>query len=361
MNNLTDTSSAAPVLGADQIALLERLSNACAVSGDEGEVRLIVREQLEPVADELRVDALGNLIAHRKAGQPGGLKVLVAAHMDEVGFMLVESDESMYQFRVVGGIDVRQLPGKPVLAGKGHVPGVIGARAIHLTTPEERHRTIPVDALRIDFGLGASQVKVGDRATFATRFRQLGPSLAGKALDNRLGVATLVELVRHAPDNVDLWAAFTVQEEVGARGARVAAYAVDPDIAIALDSTPAHDLPMWDDAENTLYNARLDHGPAIYTADRGTLSDPRLVRHLVQTAEALHLPYQLRQPGGGGTDASGMQRQRAGIASISLSVPHRYTHSAVSLARFADWQATLALLHQALLRLPADILSRPFA
>ncbi len=359
MNDVTDTSTAAPVIGADQIALLERLSNACAVSGDEGEVRLIVRQQLEPVADEIKMDALGNLLAHRKSSQPGALKVLIAAHMDEVGFMLVERDEGMYQFRMVGGIDVRQLPGKPVLAGKNHVPGVIGARAIHLTTAEERKSTIPVDALRIDFGLGSSEVKVGDRAAFATRFRQLGPSLAGKALDNRLGVATLIELTRHAPPNIDFWAAFSVQEEVGARGARVAAYSIDPQIAIALDSTPANDLPMWDDSENTQYNTRLDQGPAIYAADRGTLSDPRLVRHLVQTAEALHLPYQLRQPGGGGTDASGMQRQRAGIASVSLSVPHRYTHSAVSLARLADWQATLSLLHQALAQLPARLLSQP--
>ncbi len=361
MDNLTDLYTAAPVIGADQIALLESLSNACAVSGDEGEVRAIVRQQLANIAGELRVDALGNLIVHHAARQPGALKVLVASHMDEVGFMLVDGDEGLYQFRVVGGIDTRQLPGKPVLAGKDHVPGVIGARPIHLTTAGKRKKTIPIDALRIDFGPGSSQVKVGDRATFATRVRQLGPSLAGKALDNRLGVATLVELARHAPPNVDLWAVFTVQEEVGARGAQVAAYAINPDIAMALDSTPAHDLPTWDDSENTQYNVRLDAGPAIYTADRGTLSDPRLLRHLVQTAETLHLPYQLRQPGGGGTDASGMQRQRAGMASISLSVPHRYTHSAVSLARLADWQSTLALLHQALARLPVDILSQPFA
>src|SRR5512146_3282720 len=162
MNNLTDNYSTAPVIGADQIALLERLSNACAVSGDEGEVRAIVGEQLKPVADEYKIDALGNVIVLRKARQPDALKVLVAAHMDEVGFMLVEADDDLYQFRLVGGIDPRQLPGKPVLAGKSHVPGVIGARAIHLTTPEERKNAIPVDALRIDFGLGASQVKVGD-------------------------------------------------------------------------------------------------------------------------------------------------------------------------------------------------------
>src|SRR5512146_1308754 len=179
MNNLTDTTTTAPVIGADQIALLERLSNACAVSGDEGEVRAIVKEQLTPIADEIKLDALGNVIVRRKARQPEALKVLVAAHMDEVGFMLVEGEEGLYQFRAVGGIDVRQLPGKPVLAGKDHVPGVIGARPIHLTTREERKNAIPIDALRIDFGLGGNKVKVGDRATFATRFRQLGPSLTG--------------------------------------------------------------------------------------------------------------------------------------------------------------------------------------
>ncbi len=354
-------NAAAPAIGADQIALLERLSNACAVSGDEGEVRAIASEQLKPLADEIKIDALGNLIVRRKSGFPRALKVLVAAHMDEVGFMLVKGKKGLYHFGLVGGIDLRQLPGKPVVAGKNHVPGVIGARPIHLSPAEERQNAIPLESLRIDFGPGADGIKVGDRATFATRFRHLGPSLAGKALDNRLGVATLIELARHAPPNIDLFAVFTVQEEVGARGARVAAYTINPDIAIALDATPAYDLPLWDDSENAQYNTFLDHGPAIYVADRATLSDPRLVRHLAQTGDALNLPYQMRQPGGGGTDASAMQRQRAGIPSISLSVPHRYSHSAISLARLSDWQATLALLYHALLRLPADFLSQPLA
>jgi endoglucanase len=278
--------------------------------------------------------------------------------MDEVGFMLVEGDEGLYRFETVGGIDARQLPGKPVLVGKEHTPGVIGARAIHLTTAEERRQAISVDTLRIDVGPGG-KAKIGDRATFATRFRQTGPSLVGKALDNRIGVATLIELVKHAPGNIELCAIFSTQEEIGARGAAAAAYAFDPDIAIAVDSTPAYDLPVWDDSENTQYNTRLDHGPAIYISDSSTISDPRLVRHLAQTGDTLNLPYQFRQPGGGGTDAGGMQRQRAGIASVSVSVPHRYPHTAVQIARLADWQATLALLYQALLRLPPDILTRP--
>ena len=362
MNKKTEANSAAPVIGAEQIALLEKLSNACAVSGDEGEVRAIVSEQLKETADEYKIDALGNVLVtcHARQDAPHPLKVLVAAHIDEVGFMLVDGEEALYSFEVVGGIDVRHLPGKPVLVGKSHIPGVIGAKAIHLTTLDERKSAIPLETLRIDLGLGG-KAKIGDRATFATRFSQVGPSLVGKALDNRLGVATLIELAKHAPANIELYAAFTTQEEIGGRGARVAAYALNPDIAIALDSTPAYDLPMWDDSPNALYNTRLEQGPAIYVADSGTISDPRLVRYLEQTGDALSLPYQLRQPGGGGTDAASMQRQRAGMASVSISVPHRYPHTAVQVSRLADWQATLSLLYQALLRLPQDILNRPLA
>jgi endoglucanase len=246
-----------------------------------------------------------------------------------------------------------------VQIGKEHVPAVIGAKPIHLTEEGETERKIPLDALRMDVGLGGkNKVKVGDRACYATRFEQVGPSLRGKALDNRLGVATLIELVKHAPENVELLAAFTVQEEIGARGARVAAYAFNPDMAIAVDSTPAYDLPVWDDSENAYYNTRLDAGPAIYISDAGTLSDPRLVRHLAETGDALGIPYQFRQPGGGGTDAGAIHRQRSGIPSVSVSIPGRYAHTAVMLCRLADWQNTLALLYGALARINPDILKR---
>lgn len=360
MTSEKEPLTSAPLIGAEQIALLEKLSNACAVSGDEGEVRAIVLEQVKPYADDIHVDALGNVLVTHLAQSPNALKVMVAAHMDEVGFMLVDAEENgLYRFEMVGGIDPRLLPGKPVLVGKDHIPGIIGARPIHLTTPDERRVAIPLDALRIDLGLGgAGRAKPGDRAAFATRFKQAGPSLVGKALDDRLGVATLIELVKHAPANITLQAAFTVQEEIGLRGARVAAYALDPDLAIAVDSTPAIDLPMWDGSENAQYNTRLGLGPAIYIADGATISDPRLVKHLTQTAEALSLPHQFRQPGGGGTDAGAIHLRRSGIPSVSISVPGRYAHSPVLLARLSDWQATLSLVHAALLRLTPAILDR---
>lgn len=348
-----------PRIGAEQIALLEKLSNACGVSGDEQQVRKIVLEAVRPLADEVRVDALGNVLAVKKASQPNALRVLVDAHMDEVGFMIVDDDkDGLFRFEAVGGLDERVLPGKMVLVGKNNVPGVIGAKPIHLTEPGETENKIALESMRIDVGLnGGGKVKIGDRATFATKFRQVGPSIFGKALDDRLGVSILIELLRHAPGNVELQAAFTVQEEIGLRGARVAAYGLNPDLAIAVDSTPAMDLPVWEEHENGGYNTRLDGGPAIYIADSGTLSDPRLVRHLAQTGEALGIPYQFRQPGGGGTNAGAIHRVREGVPSVSVSVPGRYAHTALMVARLADWEHTLALVYHALTRLEPSLLA----
>jgi endoglucanase len=352
-------STKQPTIRTPQYRLLELLCNASGVSGDEGAVRKIVKGQLSEHAGDLKVDSLGSVLAIRRGEGRDRLKVMVAAHMDEIGFMLThEEGDGIYRFGTVGGIDSRQLAGKPVSVGSNAVPGVIGAKPIHLTSSSERRSTISINALRIDVGPeNGNKVKVGDRAVFATKYKRIGPSIRAKALDDRLGVATLIELFKHAPDNIDLLAAFTVQEEVGLRGARVAAFALDPDLAFALDSTPAYDLPSQDDVENASYNTRLGDGPAIYIADGGTLSDPRLIRHLVNTADEVGIPYQFRQPGGGGTDAAAIHRQKSGIPSVSVSVPGRYAHTAAGIARISDWKNTLALMHAALVRLTPEILA----
>jgi len=344
----------------EQWALLEKLCNATAVSGDEYEVRQIVLEEVKPIADSWEVDALGNVLVTKYGAGQNRLKVMLSAHMDEIGFMVVKKhDDNLFQFECIGGIDERQLPGKSVLVGRDHLPGVIGAKPIHMTTRDERKNKIGVSDLRIDLGpeIG-DKVKAGDRATFATRFEILGPSIRAKALDNRFGVATLIELLKNAPDNIDLLAAFTVQEEVGLRGARVAAYRFDPDMAIALDSTPANDLPHWDDEdENVQYNTRLDAGPAIYVMDGAIIADMRVVGLLRDTAEAFGIPYQIRQPGGGGTDAGAIHKTRSGIPSTSVSVPSRYAHTAASIARLDDWENTLRLMFAALAKITPDLLS----
>jgi putative aminopeptidase FrvX len=347
-----------PTFGSAQLKLLEKLCNASAVSGDEGEVRKIIQAELKGLPVEVRVDALGNLLVTRPGSGKKRLKVMLSAHMDEVGFMLVAAEgDGFFRFEIVGGVDIRQLPGKAVLIGRDHIPGVIGARPIHLTTAEERKQKIPLDVLRIDVGLEEGRVKPGDRAVFATRYQRNGPVVIAKALDDRLGVLTLVELVKDPPSNIDLLVAFTVQEEIGLRGARVAAYTFNPDLAVVVDSTPANDLPGWDDEENTSYNTKLGFGPAIYIADGDTLYDPRLVRHFARSAQLADIPYQFRQPGGGGTDAGSIHRARAGVPSVSVSIPHRYSHTAASMARLEDWKNTFALLNTALKRLSPQFLA----
>ena len=345
-----------PTFGNAQLKLLEKLCNVIAVSGDEGEVRKLVMEEIKPYADEVKVDALGNVLATRRGRGKSRVKVMLDAHMDEVGLMIVEDEsEGIYRFETVGGIDVRHLLGKQVYVGKERTPGVIGGKPVHLMEAGEYTRKVPVDGLRIDLGL-AGKAKVGDRAGFATKFRRVGPSITSKAIDDRIGVATVIELLKHAPANVDICAAFTVQEEIGLRGAKVAAQYFNPDMAIAIDSTPANDLPSHEGDENISYNTKLGFGPAIYIADGSTLHDPRLVRFLSEVGDAEKIPYQFRQPGGGGTDSAAIQKSLAGIPTVSVSVPHRYTHSPISISRVDDWKNTLNLLHAALKKITPSLL-----
>ncbi len=345
----------------EQINLLGKLSNACGVSGDEAEVRRIVLDEISPYADEISIDTMGNVLAIKRSQGSKRIRVMLAAHMDEVGFILTYDDgKGIYRFALVGGVNSHLIAGKPILVGPNHIPGIIGVNPIHLTKEKAQKSPIPLDDLRIDLGLDNSHnIKIGERGTFATLFIKQDNSLLGKALDDRLGVASLIELLKNVPANIDLLAAFTVQEEVGLRGASVAAYQYHPDMAIVLDSTPTRDIPDESDQESKSYNSRLDAGPAIYVSDRATISDPRLVHHIISTAEAEGLPYQIRQPGGGGTDAGGIHMQKGGIPSISVSVPGRYLHSPISIARISDWENTLRLVHSSLLHLHDDILASP--
>src|SRR5215212_1367220 len=239
-----------PTFGNPQLKLLERLCNVIAISGDESEVRNIVLQEIKPYADEVKVDALGSVLATKFGRGRNRTRVMLDAHMDEVGFMIVDEEgEGIYRFETVGGIDARNLVGKQVYVGKERTPAVIGAKPVHLMSGDEYTKKVPLDALRIDLGL-AGKAKVGDRAGFATQFRRVGPSMMSKAIDDRIGVATLIELLKQSPPNIDVCAAFSVQEEIGLRGAKVAAQYFNPDLAIAVDSTPANDLPLYNDREN---------------------------------------------------------------------------------------------------------------
>ncbi len=346
---------------------LEQLSNAFGVSGVEGEVRKIIINAAKPHADEWRVDTMGNLFVTRRArGQLSGspLRVLVTAHMDEVGFMISKIEKNgRLKFKAVGSFDRRVLLGKAVVVGKERLPGVIGLKPVHLLKGDQSNRVDELDSMYIDIGANddkaGGQVEVGEFATFATKFGRLGGQnrsrpdrglVKGKAMDDRAGCAVLLELL--AGDYpVDLIAVFTVQEEIGLRGARVAAYAAQPDLAFILECTAADDLPHPDRDENDGF-PRLGDGPAITVMDRSFIADRRLVDLLIKTAETEGLPYQFKRPGIGATDAGAVHLAREGVPSVVVSVPARYIHAPAAILDLADFWHTVKLMQAALQRLP---------
>ena len=340
------------------IEQLEMLCNTSGLPGNESSVRKVIRKELERHVDHMQVDAIGNLYAEKKAAGNAKLRVMIVAHMDEVGFMIVNSsDDEFYEFRVLGGIDLRVLPAKGVLIGKNGIKGVISPRTAHLTKAEERKEVVAVEQLRINVGKeNAGKINVGDYVSFDTQFSSMGDGFLAKALDDRVGCVNLIWLLQHAPEDIDVIGVFTVQEELGLRGAVTAANHVKPDIALVLDTTPSIDPPLMDsEDENVVYNTRLGHGPAIYTVDRGQIHDPRYIQFIADIAEDIEIPYQKRQPGGGGTDGSAIHLQAGGIPCQSVSVPVRYLHTPRSYMRLDDWNHTLKLLHATLTNISATI------
>lgn len=329
--------------------LLEKLSNAFGPSGCEGEVRELIVEAIRDVADEYRVDHLGNLLAFRRGtGRKRRPRIMVAAHMDEVGFMITHADgDGLLHFECVGGIDPRVLPAKRVCIGPKRVPGVIISTPVHMLSADDRRKVTPVRDLAIDIGADKKETaegkcKKGDYAAFDTKYRALGRGLArGKAFDDRAGCAMLIELLKRGPHPCDLCAAFTTMEEVGLRGARVAGFAVRPDAALVLEGTVCEDSPKEREQSPV---SRLGHGPAITLADRGVLVNRRLAQFALRRAEARGIPCQVKQPGIGGNDAAAIQQTGAGIPSLPISVPVRYIHSPVSLLNLRDLQHTVDLV-----------------
>jgi len=355
------------------LEVLEKLSNAFGPPGGEDPTRDAIVEILRGHVDEMRVDALGNLIALKRGTGRYPLKIMLAAHMDEVGLMImgVESDGTL-RFHVAGGIDDRVLLGKVVLVGPDRVPGVIGLKPIHLLRGNERTAVVKTDALRVDIGAeskeaAGKQVQPGQHAVFATQFGPLGAPAAageqartlvkGKALDDRAGCTVLVELLRGEPYPYDVYGVFTTQEEIGSRGARVAAHAIQPQAAFALEGTTANDLPQ-EEGEDVSPSTTLGHGPAITVMDRSLLADRRLNDHLIATAGELGIAYQFKQPGTGGTDAGSIHLVGAGIPSTVVSVPCRYIHSPVAILDVDDLQNAVKLMRGALDRLTPDVLAQ---
>ncbi len=334
--------------------LLEKLSQAIGVSGEEDEVRQLVLEAIQEHVSELHVDALGNVTALQPGTVHPDYTVMIAAHTDEIGLMVTGVEANgLIQFTNVGGIDARILPGLRVKVGAKRLPGLILWKPIHLG---QERKTVPIDSLRIDVGAtDKNAAQAGERIAFDGPYMQLSEKIVrGKAFDNRVGCSILVDILRGGPYPVTVAAAFTTQEEIGLRGAQVAARRLQPAAAIVLEGTPAFDLPdppHEAEAGDLPLNpaTRLGGGAVLTLSDGAMISDPRALAFLRETAAANDIAYQLKSVGGGGTDGGAIHTAQTGVPTMTISTPCRYIHSPTALLHLDDYDCALRL-SQAVLR-----------
>ncbi len=322
---------------------LEKLSNACGVTGREDHVRNLMVHLMTPLADEIQVDKLENVIAIKK-GKTKSPKIMLAAHMDEVGLMVKTiMKDGFLQFTKMGGIDDRILPAQRVMVHtkKGAFPGIIGSKPPHIQKEEERKKIITYDDLFIDIGAESKEaavklgVSIGDSVAFDVKYSKLGgDAVIGKAFDNRAGCITMVETLKLLTQTeCTVCAVGTVQEEVGLRGAAAAAFGVDPDLALALDVTIAGDVPGVREFDTTV---KMGKGPALTISDSGLITHPKVLRWLIDTAEEEKIPFQLESGLLGSTDAARISITRQGIPCGTVSIPTRYIHSPVGMLSLKD-------------------------
>ncbi len=342
--------------------LLKELSEAVGVSGKEEAVRKIILPAIKDHAQDIRIDPMGSITAFKPGTRATPLRVMIAAHMDEVGFMVNGIDgDGLIRFTSIGGIDDRILPGLRVKLGDNLIPGVIIWTPIHKNRDQN---VAKMSSLRIDIGASSKddangKVKLGDRVAFDSRFMEIGDKmLRGKSFDDRVGCSLLIDVLQGGPYPVDVLAAFTVQEEIGLRGALVAAQTLTPDVAFALEGTTAHDLPnpLEDGDEDEPPNpvCRVTGGPVLTVIDRSLITPPKLLALLRQTAEAEGIPYQLKSLPGGGTDAGAIHMANSGVPSAVISMPCRYIHSPSAYLHRDDYDNTLRLIKATLQRITPE-------
>ncbi len=321
---------------------METLCCLGGVSGGEDEVRDYILERAMPFADEIKTDPMGNLMIFKKGAVTPAVRVMLCAHMDEVGLIVTDITSDGYlRFDQAGGIDRRVLIGKQVYVGQDRVPGVVGSKAVHLTTAEQRKTLPAMSEMYIDIGAesreeACASVSVGDLVAFDDRVVRFGDGfIKAKAIDDRAGCATMVELLESELP-CDCWFAFTVQEEVGARGATIAARSVEPDVALILETTTAADIPGTEGADRV---CQLGKGVVIPFMDRGTIYNRELFRLLGRLADENGIAWQTKTRIAGGTDGSSVQRSGAGVRVAALSVPVRNIHSPACVARIDECEA----------------------
>ncbi len=316
--------------------LLQKLLNINSPSGSEEDIRNAIIEEIAPYCDEYSTDPMGNLIAHKKGD---GARIMLAAHMDEIGVIVTHIDDNGFvRFSSVGGLYIRELVHRRVRFANGTV-GVIGSEE------EEFNKKADIRKLYIDLGVDTHDeasrlVSIGDMAVFTGEAIIQGDRIISKALDNRAGCYMLIEAMKQIKDNKnDLYFVFTTQEEVGLRGAKTAAYSVDPEYAIALDVTDTGDTP-----ECPVMDVKMGRGAAIKVMDRSIMCDPDIRCAMIEAAKRNNISYQLEIMTDGGTDAGAMHLSRAGVKTGGISLPTRYIHSPSEMADLCDLKACIDLL-----------------
>lgn len=330
------------------LRLLKELTAADGVSGYETPIRKLLAEKCRLYADEMSVDAMGNLIVFKKGKKHNAPKLMIAAHMDEVGFVITKIEDSgVLRFQEAGGINPRVALGRRVLIGPDHVPGVTGLKAYHLVSKEEEKVTPSIDKMYIDIGAHSKEeaeklVKLGEYAVFDSDFVRFGEGkrrIKAKAIDDRIGCAQMIKLMQKDLP-MDVTFVFTVQEEVGLRGAKTAAFNLQPDVALILEGTTSADMPGVDDAKKV---TRVGGGCVIGCVDTGTIYDRRLFETLRDLADEAGIPWQIKNYIAGGTDAAVIQRSRAGVRVANISTPVRMLHAASTVADKNDMEHGLKL------------------
>lgn len=318
--------------------LLEKLCTVEGISGDEGSVREIIINEIKPFADEIKTDNLGNIIVFKKGKNRAKAKLMLSAHMDEVGFMVTDITSDGYlKFDEVGGLDRRVVLGKTVTVGKNKVNGVIGVKPIHLSKSDERTAVPKYGEMYIDIGATSkddalSVVNYGDSVNFNSIYENNGYTIKSKAIDDRFGCLALIELIKSELE-YDMHFVFAVQEEVGLRGAKVAAYSVDPDFAIVVETTTAADIAG---VEETRQVCNLGDGAVISVMDRRTIYDKRMSEMAFECAEETGAKAQYKRAVAGGNDSGVIHQSRGGVKTLAISLPCRYLHSSVTVANVSD-------------------------
>ena len=331
------------------IDLLSELTEARGVSGYEDNLIAIVRRELEPLVDDLRVDRMGNVIAHRKGN--GGPKLMIAAHMDEIGFVVKYIEkEGFLRLKTLGGWDPRQMNAQRVTVGaeEGPLQGVLmyGTKPAHMLSDAEKKEGQNHASFFVDLGLSADEVKkrvkLGDQVTMDRPLVRTGNHVTAKAMDDRAGLYVMIEAVRAAAAcDVELYAVATVQEEVGLRGAAAAGSAIAPDVVVALDVTLANDIPGVPEQDVT---TKLGEGAAIKILDSSLICHPKVVAHFKRLAEKHAIKHQMEVLSAGGTDAGAVQQLHGGVPAFTLSIPTRYIHTVNETVHPEDLDACVLLL-----------------